>query len=91
MAKPTEEELETALKMAAQMRDKNLDPFFIAKALLSHNYRMKYLEEILQAVDRYLNHGMSEQEHSRLLRAIEKAREIESYTSSQDRKCFGLE
>jgi len=47
MAKPTEEELETALKMAAQMRDKNLDPFFIAKALLSHNYRMKYLEEIL--------------------------------------------
>ena len=37
MSKPTEEELETAIKMAAQMRDKNIDPFFIAKTLVSHN------------------------------------------------------
>lgn len=47
MPKPTVEELELALKMAAQMRDKNADSFFIAKVLLSHNYRIKYLEEIL--------------------------------------------
>ncbi|HHO58644.1 MAG TPA: hypothetical protein ENJ64_00275 [Thiotrichales bacterium] len=91
MAKPTEEELETALKMAAQMRDKDIDPFFIAKALLSHNYRIKYLEEIMQAADRYLNRGMSEQERTRLLRTIEKAKDTESYTSSQGRSSFGLE
>ena len=34
MSKPTEEELETALKMAAQMRDKKIDPFFVAFLLI---------------------------------------------------------
>jgi len=91
MAKPTEEELQTALDMAAQMREKKLDPFFIAKSLLSHNYRIKHLEDIMRAADRYLNHGMSEQERMRLRRAIEKARELESYTASRQRGSFGLE
>lgn len=31
MSKPSDEELATALKMAAQMRDKKIDSFFIAK------------------------------------------------------------
>jgi hypothetical protein len=91
MSKPTEEELETALKMAAQMRDKKIDPFFIAKSLLSHNYRMKYLEEILTSADLYINHGMSEQEKTHLIRKIEKAKDAESFTSGQERSSFGLE
>ena len=91
MAKPTEEELETALKMAAQMRDKNIDPFYIAKSLLSHNYRIKHLEEVMRAADRYINHGMSEQERTRLIREIEKAKDAESYTSGEGRESFGLE
>jgi len=91
MSKPTEEELATALKMAAQMRDKNIDPFFIAKTLLSHNYRMKYLEEIMQAADRYINHGMSEREKTHLTRIIEKAKDAESFTSNRERDSFGLE
>lgn len=91
MSKPTEEELETALKMAGQMRDKNVDPFFIAKALLSHNYRMQHLEEVMHAADRYLNMGMSERERSKLLRAIEKAKDVDSYTSQTERSSFGLE
>ena len=91
MAKPTDEELETALKMAAQMRDKKIDPFYIAKTLLSHHYRIKYLEETMRAADRYINHGMSEQEKSRLIRNIEKAKDAESYTSGEDRGSFGLE
>lgn len=91
MAKPTDEELETALKMAAQMRDKKIDPFFIAKTLLSHHYRIKYLEETMRAADRYINHGMSEQEKTRLIRTIEKAKDAESYTSGKSRDSFGLE
>jgi len=91
MSKPTEEELETALKMAVQMREKKIDPFFIAKALLSHNYRIRYLEETLHAADRYINHGMSEQERTHLIRTIEKAKDAESYTSGQERESFGLE
>ena len=90
MSKPTEEELNTALKMAGQMRDKNIDPFFIAKALLSHNYRIKYLEEILHAADRYINRGMSEQEKTHLIRTIEKIKDAESFTSGKGRDSFGL-
>jgi len=90
MSKPTEEELTAALKMAAQMRDKNIDPFFIAKALLSHNYRIKYLEEILHAADRYINRGMSEQEKTHLIRTIEKIKDAESFTSGKGRDSFGL-
>ena len=91
MSKPTEEELETALKIAAQMRDKKIDPFFIAKSLLSHNYRIKYLEEILHAADRYINRGMSEQEKTHLIRTIEKVKDAESFTSGKERDSFGLE
>ncbi len=90
MSKPTEEELKAALKMAAQMRDKKIDPFFIAKSLLSHNYRIKYLEEILQSADRYINRGMSEQEKTHLIRTIEKIKDAESFTSGKGRDSFGL-
>ena len=91
MSKPTEEELKAALEMAEHMRDKKIDPFFIAKSLLSHNYRIKYLDEILHVADRYINQGMSEQEHMHLIRAIEKAKDAESFTANEERENFGLE
>ena len=77
--------------MAEQMRDKKIDPFYIAKALLSHNYHIKYLEEILRAADRYINHGMSEQEKTHLIRTIEKTKDAESFTSGREQDPFGLE
>ncbi|NOQ90584.1 MAG: hypothetical protein GQ549_06535 [Gammaproteobacteria bacterium] len=91
MSKPSNEELETALQMAASMRDKKDDPFFIAKALLSHNYRIKYLEEILSSADRYINRGMSEQEKTHLIRTIQKIKDAESFTSGREEDSFGLE
>lgn len=91
MSKPTKEEKEAALKMAAQMRDKKIDPFFIAKTLLNHNYRIKYLEEVLRSADRYINRGMSEQERAYLIRSIEKAKKLDSNTSGKQRRNFGLE
>jgi len=91
MSKPSEEELATALNMAEQMRDKKLDPFFVAKSLLSHNYRIKYLEEILQTADRYINQGMSEQEKTHLIRTIQKVKDAESFTSGHTINSFGLE
>ena len=91
MAKPTEKELDSSIKMAIQMREKKIDPFFVAKTLLSHNYRIKYLEEVLRAADLYLNMGMSERERTKLLLAIEKAKDAESHTSQQERESFGLE
>ena len=91
MAKPTDKELDSSIKMAIQMREKKIDPFFVAKTLLSHNYRIKYLEEVLRAADLYLNMGMSERERTKLLLAIEKAKDAESHTSQQERESFGLE
>jgi hypothetical protein len=91
MSKPSNEELETALKMAANMRDKKIDPFFVAKALLSHNHRIKYLEEILHAADRYINQGMSEQEKTHLTLTIQKAKDAEDFTSGETSERFGLE
>ena len=91
MSKPTEEELSIALKMAEHMRDKEIDPFFIAKSLLSHNYRIRYLEEVMKLADLYINHGMSEHERTKLIRSIEKAKDAESYTSRTERDSFGLE
>lgn len=91
MAKPTEKELDSAIKMAIQMIEKKIDPFFVAKTLLSHNYRIKYLEEVLKAADRYMNMGMSERERTELLRVIGKAKDAESHTAQQKRENFGLE
>ena len=91
MAKPSDKELDSAIKMAIQMREKRIDPFFVAKTLLSHNYRIKHLEEVLRAADRYMNMGMSERERTQLLRAIDKAKDAESHTAQQERESFGLE
>jgi hypothetical protein len=91
MSQPTEKELSDAIKMAIQLREKKLDPFNIAKCLLSHNYRIKHLEEVMRAADQYLNMGMSEQERTKLLHAIQKAKNLESYTSQTEQDSFGLE
>ena len=91
MSKPTPKELEAALHKAKEMRDHQKDPYLLAKCLLSHNYRIHQLEEVLQAADRYINLGMSEHDHSTLVRAIEKAKDMESFTSHIERDSFGLE
>ena len=91
MPKPTDEELELAIKTAVAMRENNEDPFNLAKCLLSHNFRMKHLEEVLTIADRYFNMGMSDRERANLIRAIEKAKNLESYTSQKEQERFGLE
>jgi hypothetical protein len=91
MTRPDENELESALAKAAQLCDENNDPDLIAKSLLSEHYRAEYLQEVFSAADRYINHGMAESERTHLLRAIEKAREMEAYSTRQNREDFGLE
>jgi len=91
MPKPTDEELELAIKTAVAMREKNDDPFNLAKCLLSHNFRMKHLQEVLAIADRYCNMGMAQRELTHLVRAIDKAKNAESYTSQSTQERFGLE
>ena len=91
MTRPSEEELESALALAAQLCDENNDPDLIAKSLLSEHYRAEYLQEVFSAADRYINHGMAESERTHLLRAIERAREMEAHSTRQNHEDFGLE
>ena len=91
MPKPTDEELELAIKTAVEMRESDDDPFNLAKCLLSHNFRMKHLEDVLAIADRYCNMGMAQRELTHLIRAIDKAKNIESYTSQSEQERFGLE
>lgn len=90
MSKPTDQELATALELAKRMREQGKDPHFIAKSLLSHHYRLGYLEDVLQIVERYLRSGMAEDEHQRLLKAVEKARQAEARTAKQNSDELGL-
>ena len=91
MPKPTDAELELAIKKAVEMREKNDDPDNLAKCLLSHNFRIKHLEEVLAIADRYCNMGMAQRELTHLIRAIDKAKHVESYTSQTEQERFGLE
>jgi hypothetical protein len=91
MPKPTDEELDIALKTAISMRENGDDPFNLAKCLLSHNFRMKHMEQVLAIADRYCNMGMAQRELTHLVRAIDKAKNAESYTSQTQEERFGLE
>jgi len=91
MSKPSDIELKTALVAASTMKEHDKDPFFIAKALLNHNYRLKHYEELLKAADRYMNHGQAEHERMKLLKCIEKIKDAESRITRSSNGSFGLE
>ena len=85
MGKPTIEELETALKYAARLREQGEDEFYIGKSLLNLNYRIKYLEVVLNKANLYLHSGEGSIEHAELVKAIEQA-EKASLTADSDSK-----
>ncbi|MDX5333659.1 MAG: hypothetical protein LPK58_06395 [Gammaproteobacteria bacterium] len=83
MSKPTDDELKQALAEAARMREQGQDPQHIAKALLNLHYRQRYLEDVLVAAEHYLR-GQGEQDHARLMRAIEHYHEADTRTTGRD-------
>lgn len=87
MGKPTKEELQQALEQAAQMREHDDDPYFIAKSLLNLQYRLGFLEKVMRAAELYLR-GEGANEHTVLLRAIEKAKQEDAHTAGRDSKGF---
>lgn len=91
MSKPSDIELKTSLVAAATMKEHDKDPFFIAKTLLNHHYRLKFYEDLLKAADLYMNHGQAEHERMKLLRCIEKVKDEELRISKEEVDEFGLE
>jgi len=90
MGKPTEEELEDALKEAQRMREQGEDPHCVAKALLNMNYQSGFLSDVLKAAENYLQSGMAEREHTLLIKAIEKARGVDDLGAHRERPTLGL-
>lgn len=90
MSKPTEQELLMALDQAKYLRESDQDTHFLGKALLNCNYQMGYLLDVFHAAERYLKSGMNEADHTRLLKAIEKARRIDDYTTHREHPDLGL-
>jgi hypothetical protein len=90
MSKPSKQELAMALEQARYLRESGEDSHFLGKALLNCNYQMRYLLDVFHAAELYFQSGMSEIEHTRLLKAIEKARQIDDYTSHREHTELGL-
>lgn len=72
MAKPTPEQIETAVIAAEKLRE-GKDEESVGHYLLYLHDRNKHLEDVYQHVYHYLHSGQAAREHSMLLRAIEKA------------------
>lgn len=79
MGKPTAEELQQALAEAGRMREQGEDPHFVAKSLLNHNYRLKYLEHLYEQVGHFLHSGMNQHEHSKLTKLMDKIQSEERH------------
>ena len=90
MGKPTRQEFEEALEEAKRMREQGADPHHVAKALLNMNYQRGFLAEVLHAAENYLQSGMAEREHTLLVKAIEKAREVDDQGAHRERPALGL-
>lgn len=68
-------QLSEALQLAATMAQSNDDCGRISRGLLQVQSRLKLLEGVLSAADRYIRAGQDERLHSVLVKAIEGARE----------------
>ncbi len=89
MGKPTEAEFKQALAKAAQMREQGEDPDFVAKSLLSLNYRFDHWQRVINAMKLYLRSGMATTEHARLIKVLHEVETIEQKLESDPG--FGLE
>jgi len=90
MSKPNPQELECALDKAKQMRETGDDADFLAKALLNCHYQSTFLQQVLHAAEHYINSGLGEIEHTRLIQAINNAREVDERSAKQSHQDLGL-
>jgi|LGVF01.2.fsa_nt_gb hypothetical protein len=90
MSKPNPQELEQALAVAKEMREQEKDPDFVAKSLLNCHFQSSYLLQVLHAAEHYINSGLGEREHTRLIQAISKARNIDERSAKQGHQDLGL-
>ncbi|MFT7372290.1 MAG: hypothetical protein ACI9T9_000972 [Oleiphilaceae bacterium] len=77
MRKLSETERAQALITAGEMREQDNDPDFIAKSLLSLNYRFDVWQKVVVATKCYLHSGQNATEHSRLIQTLREAERLD--------------
>jgi len=85
MGKPSKIELEQALIKAGEMRERSQDPDFIAKSLLSLNYRFDVWQKVVAATKLYLHSGQDATEHSRLIKTLREAEKLDDINHDDER------
>jgi hypothetical protein len=88
MGKPTDDELKQALEEVSRMREQDDDPHYVAKSLLNIYYRFKLLENVLQAVERYLHSGQAVHEHTILVKVIREYHAKEKRSAGEDNEPY---
>lgn len=90
MLKPTEDEMHEALTEAERMRETGDDSHNIARSLEYLSHRVRNLEAVFDAANKYIHFGQEEIEHAILVKAIETARSEEIKDKDEDEETFGL-
>jgi hypothetical protein len=70
----TPERMQIALDAAERMRERDVDPHFVAAALLSLRGHCETLQGLYQATDRYLRFGLPEHELSEMRLLVDRLR-----------------
>jgi len=86
----TESEMECALSVAAQMREQDDDPDFIAKAILSFNYLHKHLYKVFRSAERYFHSGMQSSTLTELENNMRSYRTLESRAAGHDARSASI-
>jgi hypothetical protein len=85
LAKPNANDLHRALEVARQLAGDDTDEGVLARSFLYFHDRNVGLEDVYEHVENYLNSGMAEHEHTRLLASLEHARAADQNREHADR------
>ncbi|AKH21629.1 hypothetical protein [Sedimenticola thiotaurini] len=88
--KPTDDQLNRALRLAEQMRERDDDPDFLARSLLYLHQRDQMLEKVLEHLELFLRFGLPVDEHMKLVRLVEEAKVQQQLDQGEDVQKLGL-
>ena len=90
MLKPSEAQLASASAEADALREAERDEAHLGHCYRYLEVRNEALEQVLEAVEHYLNSGQAPHEHSMLLKAVDTARSQAREPDAPDDGDFGL-
>ena len=84
MAKPDASDIHQAIETARGLIRDESATGTLARCFLYFHDRNLHLEDVYEHVENYLNSGMAEQEHARLVTALDHAREAAHRQGHED-------